>query len=552
MGRPTLTIVVPAFNEARRLPLLLQALAAEGTAAVDAAGLEFVELVVVDDGSTDETPAILAGTHNLAEVTKVITLPANCGKGAAVRAGALVARGEWILMTDVDLSTPLSEVVSLSEALERGADLAIGSRSIEGSDVARPQPRHRELMGKTFNLLLRLSTGIQWRDTQCGFKLFRTGTTRPLFELQRVRGFAFDAELCVNARRLGLVVVEIPVRWYDNRDTRVHLVGSSTQMLLDLARIAWNAHRPLNRHRRPMTFKPTVAKVQASTRSLPATLAAALRPRQWLKNLLLLAGLVFAAELDDATRWPKALAACAIYCAASSASYLVNDVRDAEVDRRHPRKRFRPVASGELEPRHAVVAAGLLAVVAFAGAAVLGAGSVLLLALFALLQLAYSAVLKHIVLVDVLTISALFVVRAGAGAEAIDVRISAWLLVCTALLSLFLALNKRRGELADDGCGHDRESRRVLRRYDLRLVDTLVLVTGLVTVSVYTAYTLTGTRPALFPLTILPVAFGLGRYLFLVRRRDAGEEPEKVLVGDMPILVATLAWAVLAGALLAT
>ena len=242
------------------------------------------------------------------------------------------------------------------------------------------------------------------------------------------------------------------------------------------------------------------------------------------------------------------MAAFAIYCAASSGAYLVNDVRDADADRRHPTKRFRPIASGELEPRHALAAAGVLAAAALAGSAALGLGSLLLLVLFAGLQLAYSTAFKHLVLVDVLTIAALFVVRAAAGAAAIDVRISVWLLVCTALLSLFLALNKRRGELAEGANG---ESRRVLRRYDVPLLDRLVVLTGLVTLGVYAAYSVTGTRPGLFPITIMPVAFGLGRYVFLVRRREAGEEPEKVLVGDPPILAATLVWAVLAATLLA-
>ena len=297
-----------------------------------------------------------------------------------------------------------------------------------------------------------------------------------------------------------------------------------------------------------MASEPTAARAAAPARPAAAALVAALRPRQWLKNLLLFAGLVFAAELGDASLWLRATVAFAVYCAASSAAYLVNDVRDADADRRHPTKRFRPVASGELEPRQALVAAAVLATAAFAGAAALGLGSLLLLVLFAGLQLAYSSALKHIVLVDVLTIAALFVVRAAAGAQAIEVRISVWLLVCTALLSLFLALNKRRGELAD---GADGESRRVLRRYDVRLLDRLVVLTGLVTLAVYVAYTVTGTRPALFPITIVPVAFGLGRYVYLVRRHDAGEEPERVLVGDRPILVATLVWAVLAALLLA-
>lgn len=298
---------------------------------------------------------------------------------------------------------------------------------------------------------------------------------------------------------------------------------------------------------RPVPLAASVTELPRRRSPLRAAFAA-LRPRQWLKNLLLFAGLVFAAELGDGSRWLRAVAAFAIYCAASSAAYLVNDVRDADADRRHPTKRFRPIASGELEPRHALAAAGVLAAAALAGSAALGLGSLLLLVLFAGLQLAYSTAFKHLVLVDVLTIAALFVVRAAAGAAAIDVRISVWLLVCTALLSLFLALNKRRGELAEGANG---ESRRVLRRYDVPLLDRLVVLTGLVTLGVYAAYSVTGTRPGLFPITIMPVAFGLGRYVFLVRRREAGEEPEKVLVGDPPILAATLVWAVLAATLLA-
>ena len=119
----------------------------------------------------------------------------------------------------------------------------MGSRSLPASDVVVHQPTHRELAGKTFNLLFRLATGLAWRDTQCGFKLFEQSTTRELFELQRIEGFAYDAELCVIADRLGLSVSEIPVRWVNNEDTRVTLFGSSLQMALDLLRIAWRARR---------------------------------------------------------------------------------------------------------------------------------------------------------------------------------------------------------------------------------------------------------------------------------------------------------------------
>jgi 4-hydroxybenzoate polyprenyltransferase len=182
-------------------------------------------------------------------------------------------------------------------------------------------------------------------------------------------------------------------------------------------------------------------------RSRARAATAALRPRQWTKNLLLFAGLVFAAKLGDATRWLEAFLAFAAYCAASSAAYLANDVRDAAHDREHPVKRLRPVASGELPPNLALGVAGALAAAALAAAVVLGPWSVAFIAAFLGLQGAYTAGLKHVVLIDVFAIAGLFVVRASAGAEAVDVRISPWLLICTGLLALFLALAKRRAEL---------------------------------------------------------------------------------------------------------
>jgi dolichyl-phosphate beta-glucosyltransferase len=239
----TLSIVVPVFNEERRLPALLDRLDAEVDATLQRARLELLEVIVVDDGSDDATPGIVDSSAHLPGRLRSIRLPTHLGKGAAVKAGAQAAKGDRILMTDVDLSTPLEEVGALSSELDRGIDFAMGSRSVAGSDVVVHQPPHRELAGKTFNLLFRLTTGLAWRDTQCGFKLFQRSTTRELFELQRVEGFAYDAELCVNADRLGLRVSEVPVRWMNNADTRVTLFGSSVQMALDLARIAWRARQ---------------------------------------------------------------------------------------------------------------------------------------------------------------------------------------------------------------------------------------------------------------------------------------------------------------------
>jgi glycosyltransferase involved in cell wall biosynthesis len=240
----TLTIVIPAFNEERRLPRLLDRLTNDVDRAAAAADLSVHEVIVVDDGSSDGTAEILRSFTALGSRLQVRRFDRNRGKGAAVREGMLVARGEVALMTDVDLSTPLEELGLLAEALSRGADIAIGSRGLANSHVLVHQPIYRELMGKTFNLMLRGLTGIPWRDTQCGFKLFRLETARILFELQRVERFAFDAELLVNARRLGLVTEEIPVRWIDDPDTHVRLVTGSLQMAVDALRIAYRARRP--------------------------------------------------------------------------------------------------------------------------------------------------------------------------------------------------------------------------------------------------------------------------------------------------------------------
>ena len=239
----TLSIVVPVYNEERRLPALLEQLDANADGMLGAASLRLLEVIVVDDGSVDRTPAILAETKHLSGKLRALRLTAHRGKGAAVQAGMRAAMGERVLMTDVDLSTPLEEVGRLSAELDRGVDLAMGSRSLPDSHVDVRQPAHRELAGKTFNVLFRLSTGLPWKDTQCGFKLFRLDTARELFGLQRIDGFAFDAELCVNAHRLGLRVAEVPVRWVNNTDTRVTLFGSSLQMALDLMRVAWRGRR---------------------------------------------------------------------------------------------------------------------------------------------------------------------------------------------------------------------------------------------------------------------------------------------------------------------
>jgi len=275
----------------------------------------------------------------------------------------------------------------------------------------------------------------------------------------------------------------------------------------------------------------------------------ALRPRQWSKNLLLFAGILFAAELGDAVRWLEAVTAFAAYCLAASAAYLANDVRDVESDRLHPLKRERPVARGELSRPAALTLAAVLASAALALAIALGPVTALLLGVFLALQTAYTLSFRNVVLLDVMAIAGLFVVRAAAGAEAVDVRISPWLLLCTALLALFLALAKRRGELVLAGRAAT-PGRAVLSGYSLPLVDQLVTVVTAATIVAYSLYTFGSEHSAAMMLTIPFVIFGLFRYLLLVHRDDLGEEPEQILLSDRPILAAVALWALTAAAIL--
>lgn len=285
------------------------------------------------------------------------------------------------------------------------------------------------------------------------------------------------------------------------------------------------------------------------TAELVRTIARALRVRQWSKNLLLFAGLLFAAKLGDASRWGEAWAAFAAYCAASSAAYLVNDVRDAEADRLHPTKRRRPVASGMLSTGTALALAGALAIAALGLAAALGVGSLLFLLCFLGLQGAYSFRLKRIARLDVAAIAGLFTLRAAAGAEALEVPVSPWLLACTALLALFLGLAKRRGELALDAPG-ERLRRPALAHYSVAVLDRMLVGVATVTIGAYTAYTVSARDSLEMVVTVPFVVLAILRYFVLVHRHGLGEEPEEILLRDRPILLLLGAWAVTAALVL--
>jgi len=214
---------------------------------VTPAALSFRELIVVDDGSEDETVALLNRTTGLEGRLRILKLERHRGKGAAVRAGLEAASGDLVLLTDVDMSSPLDETRKLVAVLDEGFDLVIGSRAVAGAELAARQHRLRELLGKTFNRLLRLLTGLPFRDTQCGFKLLRADVARRLAEHQRIEGYLYDAELCLVALQLGFRVAEVPVRWSHDPDSRVRVLRSAPGVVLDLLRLGRLARRPLER-----------------------------------------------------------------------------------------------------------------------------------------------------------------------------------------------------------------------------------------------------------------------------------------------------------------
>jgi 4-hydroxybenzoate polyprenyltransferase len=272
-----------------------------------------------------------------------------------------------------------------------------------------------------------------------------------------------------------------------------------------------------------------------------------LRPRQWVKNLFVFAGLIFSQSLFTPLVWP-AIAAFVIFCALSGAIYVFNDLADVEKDRLHPTKRRRPIASGALSIRAATTIGVLTLVGSLVAAYALSARFGVVATVYAALLTAYSLWLKHVVILDVLTVAIGFVLRAVAGAAAIGVEISGWLVICTILVALFLALGKRRHEyltLHGDAAAH----RPILAEYSESFLDQMVAVVTASTVTAYALYTMSPDTVAKFhtrwlPLTLPFVLYGVFRYLYLLYRRELGGNPSDLLLSDRALLINTVLWMV--------
>ena len=233
---PVYSIVIPAYNERARLASTLErVLTYVHTQGWDA------EVIVVNDGSRDNTADIVRSFAEKDPVLRLVENPGNRGKGYSVRNGVLNARGRVILFTDADLSSPIEEATKLLKALEDGNDIAIGSRWLKTELQTRKQPLHRQIFGRLFNLVLRLVLGLQFADTQCGFKAFKRPAAQAIFPLQRIERWGFDPEILFLARKLGYKVAEIPVHWGHVGEARINPLRDGIRALGEMLQIRWNS-----------------------------------------------------------------------------------------------------------------------------------------------------------------------------------------------------------------------------------------------------------------------------------------------------------------------
>jgi 4-hydroxybenzoate polyprenyltransferase len=266
-----------------------------------------------------------------------------------------------------------------------------------------------------------------------------------------------------------------------------------------------------------------------------------MRPRQWTKNLLVFAALIFSRNLFNLALTRDVACAFIIFCLLSGSVYILNDLIDLQADRAHPKKSTRPLASGMLRPRAAAAAGVVMVIVSLAAAFRLNTVFAFTALGYFILQIAYSLLLKHVVIIDVLAVAVGFVLRAIAGAEVIGVPISSWLLICTILLALFLSLGKRRHELLllENNAVHHRK---ILYEYSPGLLDQMISVVTASTVVAYALYTMSADTIAKFhtdnlKYTIPFVLYGIFRYLYLIHQRSEGGSPERILFDDKPLLI---------------
>jgi len=232
----TYSIVLPAYNESERIAATLEKIFAHAER-----NTWKCEVIVVNDGSYDDTAQIVRQYAAQRSNLSLLENPGHRGKGYSVRNGMLHAHGDILLFSDADLSSPIAEAEKLFSAIKSGADVAIGSRWLKTELQIQRQPLYRQLFGRIFNLLLRLVLGLRFKDTQCGFKAFTRNAAQCLFPLQRIERWGFDPELLYLAKRFRLSVQEVPVEWSHREGTRIHPLRDGIRMLGEVLKIRWNA-----------------------------------------------------------------------------------------------------------------------------------------------------------------------------------------------------------------------------------------------------------------------------------------------------------------------
>ena len=238
MPSPTYSIVLPAYNESERIGATIETIFAFA-----AQRSWQTEIIVVNDGSSDDTAEVVRRCAATRPGVRLLQNPGNRGKGYSVRHGMTQAQGEILLFSDADLSSPIAEAEKLFAAIAAGTDIAIGSRWLKTELQLRRQPIHRQLFGRIFNLALRLILGLQFKDTQCGFKAFTRRAAQTLFPLQKIERWGFDPELLYLAKRLHLRVEEVPVAWAHRAGTRINPLRDGMRMFGEMLQIRWNGLR---------------------------------------------------------------------------------------------------------------------------------------------------------------------------------------------------------------------------------------------------------------------------------------------------------------------
>jgi dolichyl-phosphate beta-glucosyltransferase len=257
---PTYSIVIPAYNESARLGATLEKVLAY----VHAQGWD-AEVIVVNDGSRDNTADIVRAFAAKDPALRLVENPGNHGKGYSVRNGMLHTRGRIVLFSDADLSSPIEEAPKLFQALDAGADIAIGSRWLRAETQTQRQPLHRQIFGRIFNLVLRLTLGLQFKDTQCGFKAFKQPAVQAIFPLQKIERWGFDPEILFLAKKLKFKTQEVSVAWGHSGGTRINPLVDGSRMVMEMLRVRWYnltgkyeanptaTPKPLPTHRGPQT-----------------------------------------------------------------------------------------------------------------------------------------------------------------------------------------------------------------------------------------------------------------------------------------------------------